>query len=141
MPKWVSKLKSLLKSGIHNVVQEDSASCTPPSDESLRLGFEPKDANISGVTVAVVTLIVLGALIQMGMGYSFSLFKNKKMNETESESIPPSDFLQRNEPEKGLLVYRSEMKRVLDSYGWVDREKKIVRIPIEKAMERRAREN
>ena len=39
------------------------------------------------------------------------------------------------DPAREIAAYREEKRRLLESYGWVDREHGIVRIPIERAME------
>ncbi len=38
------------------------------------------------------------------------------------------------EPVTDAAAYRTEQQRLLDGYAWVDRERGIVRIPIERAM-------
>ncbi len=48
-------------------------------------------------------------------------------------SAPTEPRLQRV-PKLGLDAYRAREQRELDTYGWVDREQGIVRIPVEQAM-------
>jgi len=48
--------------------------------------------------------------------------------------LPPSPRLQVN-PTRDLAEYRAEQEEILASYGWVDRNAGIVRIPIERAMD------
>lgn len=52
----------------------------------------------------------------------------------EPDRQPPQPRLQRL-PTRELETLRAEERAVLESYGWVDRDEGIVRIPIERAME------
>jgi hypothetical protein len=49
---------------------------------------------------------------------------------------PPAAFPKESFPAQGFTLqeYRQEMGSRLDSYGWVDREKGIARVPIELGM-------
>jgi hypothetical protein len=38
------------------------------------------------------------------------------------------------DPARDIAAFRAEKQQLLDSYGWVDREHGIARIPIERAM-------
>ncbi len=49
-------------------------------------------------------------------------------------STPPAPVLQSN-PRDDLLALRRTEQLVLDTYAWVDKERGVVRIPIEKAMD------
>ena len=42
-------------------------------------------------------------------------------------------------PEKDIAAYRAEKQRLLNEYAWIDRDRGIVRIPIEQAMAMLAR--
>jgi hypothetical protein len=46
---------------------------------------------------------------------------------------PPPPLLQRA-PAQDLAAFRAQEDQVLGSYGWVDKEARLVRIPIEEAM-------
>jgi hypothetical protein len=52
----------------------------------------------------------------------------------ESQGLPPEPLLQRN-PAEDMQEMQAENEAILNSYGWVDQEAGIVRIPIEQAME------
>lgn len=49
-------------------------------------------------------------------------------------SAPPAPVLQTN-PRDDLLALRAAEQSLLDSYAWVDKERGVVRIPIERAMD------
>ncbi len=50
-------------------------------------------------------------------------------------SVPPPGPQLQPSPEAELIEMRSEEDAVLDGYGWVDRDRGLVRVPIERAME------
>jgi len=49
-------------------------------------------------------------------------------------AVPPGPRLQAN-PERELAAYRAEQAAQATSYGWVDREAGVARIPIERAID------
>ncbi len=52
---------------------------------------------------------------------------------THEQRLPPEPRLQTN-PREDLADLRRAEERVLDSYGWVDKDAGVVRIPIDDAM-------
>ena len=59
------------------------------------------------------------------------------MRTLAGNSVADADFeaLLQADPVADMVAMRNEQNAVLDSYGWVDKEKGVVRIPIEKAIE------
>jgi hypothetical protein len=135
VPNLFSQLKTMLGSAGQIIAHEENPPAHPPSPESLREGIEIKDANIFALGLAALGILIAGIVIQSVLGFSFSYFKHQHMKMDQSSQTPPADFLEADQPTKKLTEYRTRMARTLKTYGWVDREKKIVRIPIEKAME------
>ena len=101
---------------------------------------EERDAPLSGILMLgslFVVLLVFGLLVSLGafryftehqpLGPPASPFENVR-------SLPPSPRLQVT-PAVDLRDYLSAQQRLMNSYGWVDREAGIVRIPIDRAME------
>jgi hypothetical protein len=93
-----------------------------------------------------VTLLVSGVLI----GWSISMLDAREAELRPSRSFPEQLLGPRRrvsgveqslfaEPARGI-VQAARARRELDRYQWVDRELGIVRIPIERAIELRARE-
>lgn len=136
MPNFLSNIKQMISSGLNTIENEESPPPIPPTAESVRDGFEHKDANVLALFLAASGIVITGIIIQLVLGLSFSSYKHRRIGVDQSEQTPPADFLEGSDPEKKLADYRSQMQHTLNTYGWVDREKKIVRIPIEKAMER-----
>ena len=109
--------------------------------KSIETGHElsdlsPKNIAIFGVSLAVMILIVLWVCYELFQHYSTVSMKTE---------VPPSPLSYTREPtpEPHLLVVpgqelkamRAAEDSLLHSYAWVDREKGIVRIPIQQAID------
>jgi hypothetical protein len=109
--------------------------------KSIETGHElsdlsPKNMAIFGVALAVMILIVLWVCYELFQHYSTVSMKTE---------VPPSPLSYTREPtpEPHLLVVpgqelkamRAAEDSLLNSYGWVDKEKDIVRIPIQRAID------
>ena len=105
-----------------------------------RSGHETSDANNRGVIVfgvAICCLVIAGLLVSkavfhyfvrhQGLGPPASPFENVRM-------LPPEPRLQVSAP-KDLKQYKGAQEEILNSYGWVDQNAGVVRIPIERAMD------
>jgi len=113
------------------------------TDPGRSPGRETRDVNfrwlaILGGWLAVVIVVVF--LLMWGM---FRYFAAREEGAQPSpvtltahsrDQLPPEPRLQTN-PLDELVALRAEEDAILGSYGWVDQEKGIVRIPVEKAME------
>lgn len=89
-----------------------------------------------GVGLAVLAMLVLVLLVLL-----FDHLAARQAELTpppspllEAERQPPEPRLQVS-PQRDMRVMRAEEDAVLESYGWVDRQAGIVRIPIARAME------
>jgi hypothetical protein len=114
---------------------------TDPPSPTPQAGHETTDANVSGVFVFGAGLAVLtaaaGLVIWMLLGY---LQESRVAVPSEyptafgqSDRLPPEPRLQSNPP-NDLRELRAEEDKILSSYGWVDKDAGIVRIPIDRAM-------
>jgi hypothetical protein len=110
-----------------------------PRDQ-LRRGHETSDANIRNLIifgVGLCCLVIAGLLVSgvvfhyfvghQGLGPPASPFENVRM-------LPPEPRLQVSAP-KDLKQYKAAQGDILNSYGWVDQNAGIVRIPIDRAMD------
>lgn len=115
---------------------------TEPSAEA---GYERTDARPKTLVLwgAVLLVVVISAALA-----AWAFFDQLAANAARRD-VPPSPFVSKEPPpEPRLLVdepadlkaVRSDEERVLDTYGWVDQGRGIVRIPIERAMELVARD-
>jgi hypothetical protein len=110
-----------------------------PGDQ-LRRGHETSDVNIRNLIISGVLLcclVIAGLLVSKGVFHYFvghqglgppaSPFENVRM-------LPPEPRLQVSAP-KDLEQYKAAQGEILNSYGWIDQNAGVVRIPIERAMD------
>jgi hypothetical protein len=84
-----------------------------------------KEATRNGVIFG--TFVVTIALFLSGLNWLKSYFTVATNREVYRKVLEP--------PNPALLDMRVEESRVLGSYGWVDKDKGVVRIPVERAMD------
>ncbi|HEV2176867.1 MAG TPA: hypothetical protein VGW33_06665 [Terriglobia bacterium] len=112
---------------------------TKPEHETAKR-HETVDANVRGVVrwgIGVFALLASGLLVSVvvfryfvthqGLGPPASPFQNVR-------ALPPAPLLQ-VAPAADLSHYLNQETETLDTYGWVDQNAGIVRIPIDRAME------
>jgi len=104
-------------------------------------GHEVSDINpkrVAMVGLALATVIALALLVTYGLFHYFY------SGETRTRPLPsPLSYSREPTPEPRLSVepgeelktLRSEEDAMLKSYGWIDRDKGVVRIPIDRAIE------
>jgi len=103
-------------------------------------GYEDSDVSVGRLVAfaaGVVGLVVLGVL---GSAVVFRFFvSHQPLGPPASpfenvRTVPPEPRLQTTAP-LDLKRYRDDQEKVLNSYGWVDPQSGIVRIPVEHAMD------
>ncbi len=111
--------------------------------ESLERRYEVTDANARRVIITGIALLgvmVLGLLVSWGV---FVIAKQESHNPDAPAELfsdvstfhpPPRPWLQAN-PADTLNMMRRTEDSVLTSYGWLDKERGLVRIPIDRAMD------
>jgi len=109
--------------------------------QSAGSGHEVSDINpkrVAMVGLALATVIALALLVTYGLFHYFY------SGETRTRPLPsPLSYSREPTPEPRLSVepgeelktLRSEEDAMLKSYGWIDRDKGVVRIPIDRAIE------
>jgi hypothetical protein len=111
------------------------------SAQNAGTGHERSD--IDPRRVALVGLALAGVILATLLG-AYGLFHYFHRNETQRQPSPsPLSYTREATPEpllsiepgKDLKTLRAEEEAVLKTYGWIDREKGIVRIPIDRAIE------
>src|SRR5438034_4061609 len=85
------------------------------------------------VMVAVVSLLVWVLFGYVGSREAIRGPREYPLAATEQNRLPPEPRLQTN-PREDLRELRVHEEQVLTSYGWVDRNAGVVRIPIDEAM-------
>jgi hypothetical protein len=109
-------------------------------NEQPRRAHETSDASIRNLVIfgAGLSLLVIAGLLvsravfhyfvgHQGLGPPASPFENVR-------TLPPEPRLQVTAP-KDLQQYKAAQDEILNSYGWVDQQAGIVRIPIDRAMD------
>lgn len=107
------------------------------------VGHEVRDVDFRPVVAASIGLAVVIVLVLVGMWVLFGDLAARRArlstpaNPLVAESgreLPPEPRLQAA-PIDDLRHLRASEEKVLTSYAWVDADKGIVRIPIERAMD------
>jgi hypothetical protein len=113
-----------------------------PGNGHHKTGHEESDASIQGiaftaaglaVTVALVYLLVSGIFWYLAE-HPLSTPPPNPMAETDPQQFPPQPRLDVH-PTIEVQELRSDEDKILSTYGWTDKEKGVVRVPIDRAME------
>lgn len=106
-------------------------------------GYEKSDVSYPPIvlTSLILTAMVLLAFVTMWWLLTFLTHKNIERQGPVSavavearRSEPPEPRLQAH-PLQDLVELRAAEAAILETYGWIEREAGIVRIPIERALE------
>jgi hypothetical protein len=113
---------------------------SPNSNEDVR--FEGSDVDASSLLKYGFVLVVTTAVVVVLLWRLYFVFVAR-----EAARQPPPPILKvdpeamtvplpnlQSQPTLDLTAFRAREDGVLHSYGWVDKEKGVVRIPIEEAM-------
>jgi|HubBroStandDraft_4_1064222.scaffolds.fasta_scaffold33041_4 hypothetical protein len=102
-------------------------------------GYETRDASIPALLKFAVSLAAIIAVVAVGMRWTRDYYaKTQNLGPTatpfENERIiPPLPRLQ-VAPQKEIHEYWESEQGLVNSYGWVDRQRGVVRIPVDRAM-------
>jgi hypothetical protein len=106
---------------------------------------EPNTVNIPGVVKFLAWLsvvIVIAALLMWGLLHYFDARKAQEAPPSSPLAtgvrLPPEPRLQgapgsAGSPAEDIRQFREREDQALDSYGWIDRQNGVIRIPIEQA--------
>lgn len=103
-------------------------------------GYEHSDANVRSLSRFGVSLAILIALVMWGMVHTYNFFaKHESLGPPASpfedqRQLPPPPYLQ-PQPATDLKRYCQMEEQQLTTYGWVDQQNGVVRIPVDRAME------
>jgi hypothetical protein len=108
--------------------------------KSIQAGHEVSDVNAKGIAIFSFSLILGIVLIQLSLGAVLFTLRHQSLKSKhavtllpQAPRVPPPPHLQVN-PARDLETYLRQENRLLHSYGWIDPQKKIARIPIQRAM-------
>jgi hypothetical protein len=112
------------------------------STDNPEVQHESSDVNIRAIFGFAIGLIVTAIIIHLLVWMLFQYFTAREgrvvapefpLAVTQDALVPPEPRLQTN-PRQDLSDLRAAEDRALSSYGWVDRNAGVVRIPIDRAM-------
>ena len=110
--------------------------------EHPEIHHETSDVNIRGVLAFGGALIVVGLFISFVVWLLFQYLTAREaarvppvypLAAAQENRLPPEPRLQTN-PRQDLRDLRMQEEQALDTYGWVDKNAGVVRIPISEAM-------
>jgi hypothetical protein len=110
--------------------------------DNREVHHETSDVNIVAILTFAVGLIAAAVIIHLLIWVLFRYFEGREAQRVEPQfplaaaeegRLPPEPRLQIN-PREDLRELRATEDEALTTYGWVDRNAGIVRIPIEEAM-------
>src|SRR6185503_14862004 len=104
-----------------------------------QIGFEPTDVDTwavgrFGIALVLVCLTSLALLFAMFRFYSDRLHARPGAAVADPANVFPQPRLQQT-PVRDLDAVRATEDQTLTTYGWVDQQKGIVRIPIDRAID------
>ncbi len=105
-------------------------------------GYETRDLSPRHAVIFVGALLLTG-IVTAGIVWGIADFMRSSAIEAhgparhplaQARVEPPTPRLQ-VVPSKDIASYRSEIAQTLTTYGWVQREAGVVRLPVERALE------
>ena len=110
--------------------------------ETAEVHQEESDVDIRGILLFGAALVVAAVVIHLAIWILFKYFDAREAQRVvpmyplaakQENRVPPGPRLQTN-PREDMRELRAREEEILTSYGWVDRNAGIVRIPIDEAM-------
>ncbi len=111
-------------------------------DSATGPGHETRDVSFRPIVLGGLALVVLVLVTMVAMRVLLGAYVRREARESPPASplagsygltVPPAPRLQ-TDPHGDLVRMRTEEADILSSYGWVDRDAGVVRIPIDRAM-------
>jgi hypothetical protein len=106
-----------------------------------RRKYETRDANWRVIAWLALAVALLAGVSQVGLWFLLKGYRSQATQRDPQlsplvnvEQIPPQPRLQ-SAPMLDYADFIARQDEQLDSYGWVDKQQKIVRIPISRAMD------
>ncbi|MGH9712440.1 MAG: hypothetical protein ACRD5M_03975 [Candidatus Acidiferrales bacterium] len=103
-------------------------------------GYEHSDADVPSLVKFGLTLLVILVVVSLSMWRMFLYFaKSQQLGPPASpfenaRVLPPQPRLQ-VQPQLDLRMYCEGQLQLLNTYGWVDPQNDVVRIPVDRAMD------
>jgi hypothetical protein len=114
----------------------------PSLHQTPKLPVEGDGINYHGIVWFVVTLTIVTLVCQILMWALFAVLDKRAVSNDSPRSalaapqgtMPPPPNLRTNEP-GDLHTFRENEDKILSTYDWIDKDKGVVRIPIDRAKE------
>jgi hypothetical protein len=110
-------------------------------DEAAGRRHEERDVRLRPLIISGICLALVAGLSLLAMWWLFDYFAARQMRlQTalhpllEMRQLPPEPRLQVS-PQVDMRAILTNERSILDSYGWVDQQAGIVRMPIERAID------
>jgi hypothetical protein len=113
------------------------------SEPKRTTGYEIRDVNFRPIVWATIAIVVVTVAVFLLMRSLFGYLAAREamrgpqrnpLAETHARELPPEPRLQ-PAPIEDLRELRANEDSILNTYGWVDRNAGVVRVPVERAME------
>ena len=106
-----------------------------------RHGYEKSDASPRGLVYFALIIAGILVLTFLSLRWLFGYFQKAENPGSfvaapfaDARPLPPAPRIQSN-PGADMQSYFQSQQNLLNSYGWIDRQNGIVRLPIDRAME------
>jgi len=117
-----------------------AAEPVPPRDNP-DVSHERSDVNLRAIAAFGLALVIAALVIHIALYWLLAYYERSAARRAPAISpmqaerqIPPPPRLQVSPP-ADLAELRAAEEKALRTYGWIDKERKIVRIPIDRAIE------
>lgn len=113
---------------------------TPPPDVNPSLGYEPRDVRVGWIVFFAAALASMVVLVLPLTDWIFDRFEQSAEQRDAPASPlaagqqPPEPRLQ-SQPSEALAALRRREEEALTKYRWLDREQKVVQLPVDRAIE------
>ena len=107
------------------------------------VAHERTDADTRAITQFGIALVLVLVLSQLGLWWLFNSFTRRESKlsppvtalvRAQAPTAPPEPRLQDN-PQADMRTMREKEESILNHYGWVDPNRGVVRIPIDRALD------
>lgn len=106
-------------------------------------GHETSEVSVRTIVVSLIVLLIgaiFACLITVGIfQYFHSTNKVAQIEKETKQQIPPEPRVEEH-PWEQIVNIRARENHVLSSYAWVDQKNGVVRIPIDKAIDKLAQQ-
>jgi hypothetical protein len=120
---------------------------TDAHTSDVRIGHETSDVALGPLIRVALILVAIGVFTHVALWVAMRIFERSERRDdpppspvADARPVPPEPRLQPSMnlhptlPYEDVIAMRAASEQVLQSYGWVDRQRGIARIPIDRAM-------